>query len=44
MGWDTQVIIIVEKINSVDSAKEIGSQIFEKDSINYEKESFYIMK
>jgi len=43
MGWDTEVIIIGEKIENENLAKEIGSRIFEKDSKSYGKESFFII-
>lgn len=44
MGWDTEVIIIAEKIKSVESGKRIGRLIFEKDSKNYERELFCIIE
>jgi len=44
MGWDTEVIIIAEKVKSVNSVKEIGILIFEKDSKYYEQESSYIIQ
>jgi len=43
MGWGNYVIIIGEKIERKNSAKEIGKLIFEEDSKKYEKELFYII-
>ena len=43
MGWDTQIIIIAENIESKESSKEIGKLIFEKDSKRYGNEHFYII-
>ena len=42
MGWETEVIIIGEGIESKDTCIKIGNDIFEKDSKSYGKESFYI--
>ena len=44
MGWDTQIIIIAENIDSIEESKNIGKQIFDKDSKRYGKESFYIIE
>ena len=44
MGWDTQVIVIGEKIESKESSINIGEQIFNQDSKRYGKESFYLEK
>lgn len=44
MGWDTQIIIIAENIDSIEESKIIGKQIFDKDSKRYGKESFYIIE
>lgn len=44
MGWDTQIIIIGENIETKETAKNIGKQIFDKDSKRYGKESFYIIE
>jgi hypothetical protein len=41
MGWDTEVIIIGERIESKKIAIKIGEEIFEKDSKRYEKEYFF---
>ena len=42
MGWETEVIIIAESIESKEIAHEIGHQLFLQDSKYYEKEDFYI--
>jgi len=42
MGWETEVIIIGEGIESKDLCIKIGNDIFEKDSKRYGKENFYI--
>ena len=44
MGWDTQVVIIAENIESEVVSKKIGKLIFEKDSKRYESESFYLIE
>lgn len=44
MGWDTEIIIIAESIESKESARSIGGQIFNKDSKRYGVESFFVAR
>jgi len=44
MGWDTQIIIIAEHIESKELSKKIGKLIFDKDSKRYARENFYLIE
>lgn len=44
MGWDTEVIIIAENIQTRDDAKNISEQIFENDSKCYGQALVYIIE
>ncbi len=44
MGWDTEIIIIAEGIESKETSLRIAEQIFDKDSKGWGKEAYYVAR